>query len=112
MIKSTLSNFQLEWLTASRKFSEISCGGRIGDEFKFRLVNWFKICTPLSLRRFGSEELDSVIKLSWGNAFGSTPQRGRLCGIREHMGWVMLQCGVWVLRFGVWDFFFFFWGGG
>jgi hypothetical protein len=84
--------------------------GRVGDEFKFHLVNWFKICTPLSLRRFGSEELDSVIKLSCGNAFGSTPQRGRLCGIREHMGWVMLQCGVWVLWFGGVGIFF--WGGG
>jgi hypothetical protein len=29
--------------------------GRVGDEFKFHLVSWSKICTPMS--RFGDKNL-------------------------------------------------------
>jgi hypothetical protein len=52
LIKSTLSNIPTLSIFVSnhsesgkenRKNTKISCGGGVGDEFKFHLVNWSKV---------------------------------------------------------------------
>lgn len=67
LIKSILSNFPTYYLFffpipvgVASHMEKLQCGfllGRIGDEFKFYLVNWYKICTPFSSSCLGVRNL-------------------------------------------------------
>jgi hypothetical protein len=58
LIKSTLSNLSTYFLSilpipvvVAKRIESIQCGGflwgGVGEEFKFRLVNWLKVCSPI-----------------------------------------------------------------
>jgi hypothetical protein len=60
------SLFQWMWLIGLKNFTNF-LWGEIVDEFKFRLVNWSKIRTPLNQVVWGLETLFSLIELYWVN---------------------------------------------
>lgn len=60
------------WLTKSRSCNGISSGGP-GDEAKYHLVSWAKICSPISMSRQGFQNiLESLIVRCCGNGFDVT----------------------------------------
>jgi hypothetical protein len=63
------------------KLQWISCGGGIGKEFKFHLVGWNKVCSPISKGVWGSEIYSCLIELSWGSGYGNMLLRERLYGV-------------------------------
>jgi len=60
------SLFQWMWLIGLKNFTNF-LWGEIVDEFKFHLVNWSKICTPLNQVVWRLETLFSLIELYWVN---------------------------------------------
>lgn len=55
--------------------------GGIGDETKFHLVNWNKICTPLYTGGLGVHISSSSIELFWVSGCGDMVGRERLYGV-------------------------------
>jgi hypothetical protein len=54
--------------------------GRVGEEFKFHIVSWSKICTMISSGGLGVRNVLMFNRGLLGNGYGIIPQRGRFCG--------------------------------
>jgi len=54
--------------------------GGLGDDFKFHLVSWLKICTSMSCGGSRFRNLVQFNRALLGNGCGVMLQRGRLCG--------------------------------
>jgi hypothetical protein len=92
LIKSTISNLQTYYFSlfhilvgvANRikKFQRDFIWSGLGDEFKFRLVKWSKICTAVKSGGLGVKNLIQFNRPLLGSGCGGMLQRGRLCGDR------------------------------
>jgi hypothetical protein len=45
--------------------------GGISEEFKFHLVGWNKVCSPISKEGWGSKIYSYLIELSFGSGHGA-----------------------------------------
>jgi hypothetical protein len=87
LIKSTLSNLPTYLMSllpipasVAKRIESIQCGllwGGIGEEFKFYLVNWPKVCSPVSEGRLGIRNLrcfNRALLGKWLWRFASEPE--------------------------------------
>jgi hypothetical protein len=87
LIKSTLSNLPTYLLSlfpipasVAKRIESIQCGflwGGIGDEFKFHLVNWSKVCSPIKEGGLGIRNLrcfNRALLGKWLWRFASEPK--------------------------------------
>jgi hypothetical protein len=80
LIKSTLSNLSTYFLSLFptlvgfanqiEKSQRDFLWGGLDNESKFHLVNWKKVCTPLSLEGLGIREHSPSIRLCWESGYG------------------------------------------
>jgi hypothetical protein len=54
--------------------------GATNEEFKFPLVVWDRVCSPLTMGALGIWKM-VLIKLCWDNGFCGLGEKRRLCGV-------------------------------
>ncbi len=62
------------------KFQRDILWGGMGDEVKFRLVSWSKVCSPISKGVWGFESCSCSTELLWVSGYGVMLLRERPCG--------------------------------
>ncbi len=100
LIKITLSNFPTYFLSlfpisvgVARRLEKIQrdfLWSGLGEEFKYHLVSWPKICDQFAMKAWQSEICKDLIKLFWVSGCGAMVLIAKLFGY----GWWMQNMGV------------------
>ena len=92
LIKSTLSNIPTYYLSlfpilvgVAHRIEKIQrdfLWGGMGEEFKYHLVSWDRVCEPLfAMEAWGSEIWCSTIRPCWVNGYGDMLEKRKLYGV-------------------------------
>jgi hypothetical protein len=90
LIKSTLSNLSTYFIClfplpvgVANRIKKFQCDflwGGLGNEFKYHLIRWFKVCSPISVGGLGVQNLLIFNCALLENDYGAMGMRERPCG--------------------------------